>query len=79
MALVAEIQTGARIVWSGSIGDESMSFISLLRGGFLKSAPPGILPAQTVEFTFIFEEITPDFLRAVWRTEEFPTATQAQR
>ena len=61
MRKFAEIQAGARILWNGVYGDSSLGYSTLLRGGFLKQARPGITPGQTAEFTFVFEECIPQF------------------
>ncbi len=57
----AEIQSGARVEWEGTYGDPTLNYKTLLRGGVLKSAPPGISPGKNAEFTFVFEQLIPQF------------------
>ena len=61
MRLHAQIQAGAIVNFNGVYGDPRLGFDTLLRGGFLKEARPGVSPKQDAEFTFIFEETVPQF------------------
>ena len=63
----AEIQQGARINYTASYGDTELGYSTTMRGGFLKMAPPGITPGVTAEFTFVFEELIPEFDNAQFR------------
>ena len=63
----AQIQQGARINYTGSYGDSDLGYNTAFRGGFLKMAPPGISPGVTAEFTFVFEELVPEFDSARFR------------
>ena len=60
----AQIQNGAIINFSGVYGDPRLGYDTLLRGGFMKEARPGVSPEQDAEFTFIFEETVPQFENA---------------
>ncbi len=57
----AEISQGARLNWEGSYGDQALGTITALRGGFLKEAPVALVPGQTAEFVFVWEESLPQF------------------
>ena len=63
----ARIQQGERINYTGSYGDSDLGYNTRLEGGFLKMAPHGISPNVNAEFTFIFEELIPEFDNAAFR------------
>ena len=57
----AEIQKGARIIWRGTLEDTERNFSIEMFGGFLKMAPPGVVPGADPEFVFVFEQLIPNF------------------
>ena len=61
MRHAARIKGGARVNWSGSYGDPVLSYKVALNGGVLTKPPTAIVPGQSANFVFTFEEITPDF------------------
>lgn len=63
----ARIQQGEQINYDGSYGDPELDYTTVMRGGFLKMAPPGITPGVNAEFTFVFEELIPEFDNAKFR------------
>ena len=66
----ARIQrTGETVNWEGTYGDTLLNYRSLLRGGRLTMAPVTVSPEVTAEFTFVFEQIIPQFDTARFVTE----------
>ena len=57
----ARIQTGEVVKWDGVWSDSNLGYSTLMRGGVLKKAPPGIHPGKNCEFTFTFEQLIPQF------------------
>ena len=57
----ARIQTGEVVKWDGVWSDSNLGYSTLMRGGVLTKAPPGIHPGKNCEFTFIFEQLIPQF------------------
>ena len=55
----ARIQADEVLDFEGSYGDPTLGFSCLLRGGKMTECPPAIVPNQTFEVDFVFEEIIP--------------------
>ena len=76
LGLHARILSGERIPISGEYGDPGLKFSSLLRNGVMKQSPSGVSPGKTAEFTFVFEEIIPNYDNAAFGNPNFPPAAQ---
>ena len=57
----AEIQNGARLIFSGNYGDPELGYSMQMEGGVLTKCPPSVIPNKTFECTFMFEELRPQY------------------
>ena len=58
----ARIQAGEDVPINGFYGDPRLGMSAEMDGGFLMTAPQGVIPpGTTAEFVFIFERITPNY------------------
>ena len=55
----ADIQGDENLEFEGTYADARLNFSCLMRGGKLKICPPAVVPGETFEATFVFEELIP--------------------
>ena len=79
LAVHALIQKGVHMIWHGTyhydtvVGGLQQSWGFTMRGGVLKSAPPGMVAGANGVWTFAFEQIIPDTLAANFSPAPYST------
>ena len=58
---MAEMQNGMRLDFTGTYGDSELGFSTQLEGGVMTKCPPAVIPNQTFEVSFMFEEMRPQY------------------
>ena len=56
----AQRQRGSRLAFAGSYADLELGYSLDLRGGLFKMTKPIIVPGETFQATWVFEELIPD-------------------